>query len=335
MSKLPSGSALVVVLNFNGWEETIPCIEALLKQSYTKFHILLIDNGSKDESLKKLTRFDNHDKITFHKEPINLGFAGGVNVGIRKAIKEGYEYTVLLNNDATVTKNWLEILIESLSTQNASVVTGLLLDSTGKKIESTGDSYSNFGLPFARQRDDDVETAYDSGFVFGGTAGASVYKTALFEEIGLFDEKFFAYYEDTDISYRAQLAGHKAYYEKTAIAHHDHGTTSSKIPGFTVYQTFKNLPVFLWKDVPLQLFPATALRFYSYYILIYIRAVLRGQIGVATKGVFKSISLFPHALKERRRIQKSRKVSIEYLQSIIHPELPPSIKRKGMKVFSK
>lgn len=335
MSKTLPGSALVVVLNFNGWKETIPCIEAILAQSYNNFHILLIDNGSKDESLKKLTQFENHEKITFHKEPVNLGFAGGVNIGIRKAIKEDYEYTVLLNNDATVTKDWLKILIETLSAQNAAVVTGLLLDSTGKKIESTGDSYSNYGLPFARQRDDDSTTALDSGFVFGGTAGASVYKTSLFKEIGLFDEKFFAYYEDTDISYRTQLAGHTAYYEKSAIAHHDHGTTSSKIPGFTVYQTFKNLPVFLWKDVPLQLFPATALRFYAYYIFIYMRAIARGQFSVATMGIFKSITLFPHALRERRRIQRNRNVSIEYLNSIIHHGLPPSIKQKVTKVINR
>jgi len=333
MSKIPTGSALVVVLNFNGWKETIPCIEALLDQSYSKFHILLIDNGSKDESLKKLEKFNNHDKITFHKEPVNLGFAGGVNIGIRKAIQEGYEYTALLNNDATVTKDWLKILIKTLGKTGASVATGLLLESTGKLIESTGDSYSKYGLPYPRQREEKTEAAFDSGFVFGGTAGASVYRTALFEHIGLFDEKFFAYYEDTDISYRTQLSGHTAYYEKTAIAYHDHGTTSKKIPGFTVYQTFKNLPLFLWKDVPLRLFPGTAFRFYACYALMYVRAVGRGQFSIATKGVLKSISLFPHVLKERRRIQKTRTVSIEYLNSVIHQGLPPNTKRKGIRIF--
>lgn len=333
MSKKLSSPVLVVVLNFNGWKETIPCIEALLKQTYDNFHILLIDNGSKDQSLKKLAKLNNHEKITFHKEPVNLGFAGGVNIGIRKAIKEKYTYITLLNNDATVTETWLSTLIDTLNKTNASVATGLLLESTGKKIESTGDSYSSFGLPFPRQREARTEEAFESGFVFGGTAGASVYKTSLFEEIGLFDEKFFAYFEDTDISYRAQLAGHKAYYEKTAVAYHDHGTTSSKMPGFTVYQTFKNLPLFLWKDVPLRLLPGTAFRFFACYALMYARAVLRGQFFIATKGVLRSISLFPYALRERGKIQKTRKVSVEYLNSIIHQGLPPNTKRKGMRIF--
>lgn len=333
MSKNHTDEALVVVLNFNGWKETIPCVEGLLQQSYKKFHILLIDNGSKDASLTKLKRFMNHDTITFHKEPVNLGFAGGVNVGIRKAIAEKYTYTVLLNNDAKVTKDWLKTLIGALKSTGAASATGLLLDGTGKTIESTGDCYSSFGLPFPRQRGDRVSEAYESGFVFGGTAGASVYRTSLFETIGLFDEAFFAYYEDTDISYRTQLAGFTSYYEKAAIAYHDHGTTSGKMPGFTVYQTFKNLPVFFWKDVPLALFFQTGFRFYAAYGLMYIRAILRGQAGIATKGVLKSISLFPHALFERWKIQRSRKVSISYLNSVIHHGLPPNTKRKGMRIF--
>lgn len=333
MIKTDNGRVLFVVLNFNGWQETLACIPTVLAQTYKDLHIMLIDNGSHDESLEKLTEYEHRDKITFVKQPVNLGFAGGVNLGIRHAIENKYEYTVLLNNDATLSKDWLEILIDSMDKTGASVVTSLLLESTGKKIESTGDSYSRWGLPFPRQRDEDVSEARDSEFVFGGTAGASLYKTALFEDIGLFDETFFAYFEDTDISYRAQLAGHKAYYEKTAVAYHDHGTTSSKIPGFTVQQTFKNLPLFFWKDVPLPLLFDTGWRFFGCYGLMYIRAIARGQFIVATKGLLKSLSLLPHALSERRRIQKNRRVSIEYLNTVIYPDLPPNNKKYARRIF--
>lgn len=324
---------LIVILNFNGWEETLSCIDAVLSQTYKDFHVMLIENGSKDESLEKLAHFENNEKITFVKQPVNLGFAGGVNVGIRHAIEHDYEYIVLLNNDAVITETWLATLLETMEKVDASVVTGLLLSGDGKKIESTGDSYSRWGLPFPRQRDEEVSAADDSDFVFGGTAGASIYKTSLFEDIGLFDETFFAYFEDTDISYRAQLAGHKAYYEKSAIAYHDHGTTSKKIPGFTVQQTFKNLPLFFWKDVPMPMLFSTGWRFLGCYGLMYIRAILRGQFVIATKGVLKSLALLPHALKERRGIQKNRRVSIEYLQSIIYPDLPPSNKRYARRIL--
>lgn len=333
MTAKTSDSVLFVILNYKGWKDTLTCVDAVLKQTYTNFHIFLVENGSGDESFEKLKKYANHPKITFHTEPVNLGFSGGVNIGIRYAMENKYPYVALLNNDAIVTPTWLEKLVASNKKYRASVTTCLLLDSAGKLIESTGDSYSRYGLPFPRQREKPVEEALDSGYVFGGTAGASLYRTSLFEEIGLFDEKFFAYFEDTDISYRAQLAGHTAYYEKSAIAYHDHGTTSSKIPGFTVYQTFKNLPVFLWKDTPIQLLAGALVRFYACYALLYIRAVLRGQFVIATKGVLKSISLFPHALRERRRIQKTRTVTTSYLSKLFYHDLPPSNMKRRFRIF--
>jgi GT2 family glycosyltransferase len=333
MPKSSNSNVLFVVLNFNGWQETLTCIDAVLAQDFKNFHTLLIDNGSHDESLKKLVKFESNDKITYIKHPKNLGFAGGVNVGIRHAIKHNYEYVALLNNDAVITKNWLSILVESIKRSNASVATGLLLSGDGKKIESTGDSYSRWGLPFPRQRDEPVSNADESAFVFGGTAGASIYKTALFKDIGLFDEKFFAYFEDTDISFRAQLAGHTAYYEKEAVAYHDHGTTSSKIPGFTVYQTFKNLPTFFWKDTPLLMLLPNGVRFFACYALLYIRAILRGQFFIATKGILKHITLLPHALSERWKIQRMRRVSNEYLRTVIYPDLPPNNKKTARRIF--
>ncbi len=324
---------LVVILNFNGWQETLTCVDAVLKQTYENFHIYLIDNGSKDESLKKLTQYDNHDKITFLKNPVNDGFAGGVNIGIRHAIENDYEYIALLNNDAIITEDWLKILLKTSQTVGSAATTGLLLSGDGEKIESTGDSYSAWGLPFPRQRDEPIKDADDSMFVFGGTAGATLYTTDLFRDIGLFDETFFAYFEDTDISFRAQLAGHKAYYEKSAIAYHDHGTTSSKMPGFTVQQTFKNLPLFFWKDIPLGMLPLTGARFFACFGLMYVRAVMRGQFKPATAGLLKGVRLLPHAFKERWRIQKNKRVSNDYLKTVIYPDLPPNNKRYARRIF--
>lgn len=308
-------------------------MEAVLKQTYKSFRVYLIDNGSKDESLEKLSGFENHKDVTFIKNPVNDGFAGGVNIGIRYAIEQNYPYVVLLNNDAIISEDWLDILVTTGKKHDSAVTTGLLLSGDGSRIESTGDSYSAWGLPFPRQRDEPVNQARESEFVFGGTAGASLYKTALFEDIGLFDETFFAYFEDTDISYRAQLAGHKAYYEKSAIAYHDHGTTSNKIPGFTVQQTFKNLPLFFWKNVPFAMLPLTGARFFACFGLMYIRAVLRGQFKFATLGLMKGFVLLPHTFVQRWHIQRRKRVSNSYLRSIIYPDLPPNNKRTARRIF--
>ena len=334
MSKHPSaGSVLITILNFNGWQESLVCIESVLKQTYSNFHILLIDNGSADESLVKLKKYEKHPNITFVKNPVNLGFAGGVNMGINHAIDHNYPYVVLLNNDASLTPSWLQTLVDTSMKKGSSITTGLLLDSGKEKIESTADAYSSWGLPFPAQRGEPVEKAMDSGYVFGGTAGASLYTTSLFKEIGLFDDTFFAYFEDTDISFRSQLSGHTAWYEKTAVAYHDHGTTSGKMPGFTVKQTFKNLPIFFWKNTPFALLFPTGIKFFTYYVLIYIRAIARGQFIPATKGVIKSLLLLSHAFKERRRIQKNKTVTTAYIRSLTHKGLPPANKRYIRRFF--
>ena len=317
-------STLFVVLNFNGWQETLRCMESILAQTRADFDVMLIDNGSHDDSLERLSEFEHKDRVIFIKHPTNLGFAGGVNVGIRYAIEHQYAYVSLLNNDAKIAKDWLATLVTTIEKTGASTSTGLLLDSSGKVIESTGDGCSSWGLPYPRQRGQPVNDAYKSGFVFGGTAGASVYKTTLFEDIGLFDETFFDYYEDTDVCFRAQLAGHTAYYEKTALGYHDHGTTSNKMPGFTVYQTFKNLPIFFWKNVPLPILLQTGVRFAICYGAMYVRAVWRGQFWIATKGIFFSLLLLPHAFHERWRIQRKRTVPVSYLKTVIYQGLSPN-----------
>lgn len=323
---------LFVVLNYKGWRETIPCIAAIRAQTHP-YHIVLIDNGSHDESLEKLAQFENNPDITYIIHEVNLGFAGGVNVGIRYAMEHNYPRLVLLNNDAIIEPDWLAKLVRAMDKTGASSVTGLLLSGDGTKIESTGDGYSNWGLPFPVQRDEPSADAHDSGYVFGGTAGASLYKTELFTDIGLFDERFFAYFEDTDINLRAQLAGHTAYYEKSAVGYHDHNTTSKKIPGFTVYQTFKNLPLCMWKNIPLPMLVPMFFKFYACYGLMYVRAILRGQFVVATKGVLTNITLMPHALAERWRVRQLRRVTTSYYRDILYDDLPPNNKRTARRIF--
>ena len=179
-----------------------------------------------------------------------------------------------------------------------------------------------WGVPELVAENKPAPEAPESGYVFGATGGATLYKTSLFKEIGLFDEKFFAYNEDVDISWRAQLAGHKFYYESSAIAYHKHSATSSKIPGFTTTQVFQNLPLVYWKNVPLQLLWPIGWRFFLAYCMFIFWKTTQGAFVPAVKGVWRSWKLFPHALRERRSIQKSRVVEMSYIKSIIWPNLP-------------
>ena len=326
-------SILIVVLNWNGIDDTEECASSLLAQTYQNYKILIVDNASSDDSLPRLEKLKqtNPNKISILKNSQNLGFAGGVNSGIRYAIKQNFDAVALFNNDATADAHWLENLEKNL-TPETSIVTGLLLHADGKTIDSTGDFYSSWGIGFPRNRDNKTSEAPESGPVFSASGGASLYKISALKQIGLFDETFFAYYEDTDISFRAQLAGHKVFYAKDAIAYHKQGATSSKIPGFTVYQTFKNLPLLFWKNIPTKLLVKVGARFALLYTLILLNAVKKGSGWPALKGVLASIYCFwTSALWKRLKIQRNKKISAKYIWSILYHDLPPE--QTGMRAF--
>jgi GT2 family glycosyltransferase len=318
-------SILIVVLNLNGADDTIECVTSLRKQSFKDFSILVIDNGSKLENYKKLEIFRGNPNIELLREEKNTGFAGGVNIGIEHAIKNNYEYVALFNNDAVADKEWLKNLRDGFRTDDSvSAVTGLLLHEDGKTIDSTGDYYSIWGMPFPRSRGLQTDTAPNSEYIFSATGGATLYKTSLFKEIGLFDESFFAYYEDVDVSFRTQLAGHKIYYNKDAIAYHAQGATSSKLPGFTVYQTFKNIPLLYTKNVPSSLLIPIGFRLFILYWLIFGNAIRHGSGEYALKGWLASIWYFwTKALWDRFYIQSHKAVPTSYIKSLLWYDLPP------------
>lgn len=328
----------IVVLNWNGIEDTISCLDSLLNLTYENYKILVVDNGSKMDSVEALKEYkQSHEELVeviYNQK--NLGFAGGVNTGIKWALENNFDAVALFNNDATVDKNWLSELVAGLDNKEVGISTGLLLHEDGKTIDSSGDWYSKWGLPFPRNRGENTVFASNDGFVFGASGGATLYRSEMLRDIGLFDEDFFAYYEDADISFRAQLAGWKVYYNSEAIAYHKQGATSKKIPGFAVYQTFKNLPLLYIKNVPNSLLLPIGTRFYFAYLLMYLNSFTHQTGWMATKGVFKALILKPKAMKQRLAIQRNKRVSDEYIKSILWDDLPPDQTgiRKVRKLFT-
>jgi len=335
----------VVVLNWNGEEDSLACIDALKKQTQTHT-IVAVDNGSTDSFVDKVK---NDKNIILLENAQNLGFAGGVNVGIKYAINKGFDFVALINNDATPEKDWLKELLHAITHPTVQarslysrgdnppqigISTGKLLKTDGK-IDSTGDMYTSWGLAYPRGRNEANKDQYDAvEEVFGATGGASLYRVKMLQEIGLFDENFFAYYEDVDLSFRAQLAGWKVIYTPKAIAHHKVGASSSKIPGLTTYMTVKNMPWLFWKNVPMRLLPTVLPRFTIAYLSIVISSLFKGRFIPVAKGLFVASLLTPKKLIERHKIQSNKKVSTNYIKSIITYDLPPNAhKLRYVRIF--
>lgn len=318
----------VVVLNYKRIHDTIICLESLSRQTYKDLTIVVVENGSHDTSvaeLRKLKKKYGKKLHTLYNEA-NLGFTGGANTGIRWAMEHHFDSVALFNNDATADSRWLEELVSAQRSEHAGITTGLLLHEDGQTIDSTGDWYTTWGLPFPRNRNDALSEAPKAGqAIFSGSGGASLYSMRLFDEIGLFDETFFAYYEDVDISFRAQLAGWKVIYTPNAIAYHKQGATSNMMPsGFSVYQTFKNLPLLFIKNVPRGLLVSIGVRFWFAYLMMLGNAVKKGKGKAAFKGYLKSIVLWwTSALPARWHTQAGKQVKTSYIKSILWPDLPP------------
>lgn len=315
---------VVVIPNWNGADYIAECLASLQKQSL-KAHIVVVDNGSVDDSVAVITK--NHPSVEVLEFPDNAGFAGGVNRGIRPAIEQGVEYIALFNNDAVADKDWLKNLVAAADSHpEAGIVTGKFMRFDKQHIDSTGDQYSTFAMPFPRGRNQPDEGQYDTpGYVFGASGGASLYRTVMLKEIGLFDEEFFAYFEDVDISYRAQLAGWKVWYEPTAVAYHHVGGTSSKLGTFSRYHTIKNFYMLYAKNMPAKLYWKYGLNFIYQALRLFAGSVMNRAGLTYVRGMAKAFWNTPHLIRERRRIQRNRKVSNDYIDSILHHGRPPVI----------
>ncbi len=313
----------VVIPNWNGKSSLGTCLDSLIIQSI-KTTIIVVENGSKDGSLEFLQNNYPDIQIIINKQ--NLGFAGGVNLGIKHAIGLKVDYVALFNNDAVADKNWLSSLVKVIDDdKNIGIVTCKLLSIDKKHIDSTGDLYTVWGLPYPRGRGEISSNKYDDmRNVFAASGGASLYRTELFKDIGYFDEDFFAYYEDVDLSFRAQLRGWKIQYVPEATAFHQIGATSKKIKGFTTYHTMKNLPWLFWKNVPTRYLFIIGWRLSFAYFLFLISSLLRGNGWSAIKGLIVSVLFSPKKLMQRLSIQSHKQVKSNYIWDIIVHDLPPN-----------
>ena len=243
----------VVVPNRNGKDFIRDCLKSLTKQTIA-CQIIVVDNGSTDGSLGIIKK--SYPEIELIELPENRGFAGGVNIGIKKALDNDFGFVALLNNDAAVESNWLEQLVSDAAEHpQIGIVTSKFMRADKKHLDSTGDFYSIWGLPFPRGRNEVDGGQYDDKKeIFGGSGGASLYSSEMLKQIGLFDEDFFAYFEDVDISFRAQLAGWRVIYQPKAIAYHYIGGTSSRLGNFARYHSVKNFMLVYAKNMPSKLY---------------------------------------------------------------------------------
>lgn len=318
-----STDVVVVIPNLNGGDDLLKAISSLCAQTIPP-HIIVVDNASTDGSADRVAEQYPNIEIIRHKR--NKGYAGGVNTGLRRAIILDATYVAPFNDDAVADARWLERLVAYLEEhEDTAAVSCKVLRADSKTIDSTGDYMTVWGLPFPRGRDEIDRGQYDiPGEIFAASGAASLFRVEALKQVGLFDQAFFAYYEDVDLSFRMQNQGWKIGYEPGAVVYHKIGMTSGRMKGFTTYQTLKNLPLVVWKNVPFLILLRVLPRFYLAYWMFFGRAILRRQGWSAVRGVVMSTFWLFWKLPEIVVLDMKRKVTNRYIWSILHHDLPPN-----------
>jgi GT2 family glycosyltransferase len=314
-------SISVIIANYNGAEYLRDCLSSLGAQTFRDFEVIVVDNGSTDDSLALIKREFSWAKVI----PLdsNTGFAAGNNVGIAAS---SAQFIATLNNDTIVGDEWLAALHEAaLSDENVGMVASkIFLGKEGKELDSAGMLVYPDGMSRQRGRGATDEGQFDTGEeVLFPSACAALYRREMLDAIGLFDEDFFSYCEDSDLGLRARLAGWKAVLAPRAVVRHLYSATGGKYSEFKAFYVERNRFWVLLKVFPLSwmlTFPFYTL--WRYIIQSYGLFSGRGSVArLAEKGgklpllrvVFRAyraaLSGLPRMLKKRKMIWKTKRVS--------------------------
>lgn len=239
----------IVIPNYNGEKYIKNCFNALKKQVFKNSEVIFIDNGSDDRSCELVLNSIKNIKII--KLEKNYGFSKAVNEGIKVATGD---YVVLLNNDTEAKEDWLQNLVNCIEQDPKifSCCSKMIRYNEKDKIDDAGDEYTILGWAYKHGDGAIINKYCKDRQVFSSCAGAAIYRRKVFEEIGYFDEKFFAYMEDVDISYRANIYGYKNVYCSSAeIYHIGSATTGSRYNSFKVRLSARNNIYVILKNMPI------------------------------------------------------------------------------------
>lgn len=299
----------IIIPHSNGEAILFRCLSSLQKTRYIRFTTLLVNNASTDRSIPMVLQKFPWVKILH--SPVNLGYAGGCNLGIRHV---STPYVGVLNNDTEVTPDWLWPLVQLL--EKDKTIAGVqpkllsLFDPTRFDYAGAcGGEIDIFGYPFARGRIFNTvekdQGQYDSvSDIFWATGAATVFRRSALDEVGFFDESFFAHMEEIDLNWRLHRAGYRICVVPEAIVYHAGGGTLSEIHFRKMVLNHCNSMIMLFKNLSL---PSLLWIFSLRLIFEFLAFLGSWAIGMPKRSVAVAVAFwkwmvsFPSIWKERKR----------------------------------
>jgi len=307
----------VIVPNWNGLRFIQRCLKSLSAQSFTDFETVVVDNGSTDCSAELVkTKFP---RVRLIQLPQNFGFSVAINAGIKETASE---YVAFLNNDTEVDSAWLSELVRALDSEPTagSAASKILWDNARDRIYAAGDFFCAEGLGgnMGASMTDGPAFA-DPAWVFSASACASLYRWRVLDEIGPLEERFFIFYEDIDLGFRAQLAGWPCIYVPTAVVYH---TGTGTVGIFNKSRRFllsRNELFVLARTLPGRILRTNLKLILRHQLKASIRSLDEGRPATLLSARLAAIAALPWLFKSRRDIMAKRRTSTKHIAGLIRP----------------
>ncbi len=311
----------VIIPNWNTRRWLPGCLDGLRAQTFNDFQVILVDNGSTDDSLDFVKRHYPDVKILAFQE--NRGFAVAANAGIHHTRSE---YVALLNVDTIPQPTWLTELVKVMDQSSADVgclASKMLSMDNPAVIDDAGNTLSWYGIACKRGNGQPAENYTQLEEVFSVSGGASLYRRSFFEDVGSFDETFVSYLEDVDLGLRGRVFGYRCLYVPTAPVLHQWGGAKIPRPHYVLLCTRNRLALLL-KNIPGPLLLKhlhTLLYGQFYYLLVYKKPFY------SLAGMVTFLQSLSQILRNRRLIQRKKRSSNQVLDlSITHEFSEPGLK---------
>jgi GT2 family glycosyltransferase len=308
----------VLIVTYNSAETIEDCLTSLNRQTFRDFEVILVDNGSKDDTVKTIEFLGPRLTYPFKLVPLgeNKGFAGGNNHALRFA--KG-QYIALLNPDAAADDNWLAELWRAMNAHPEAGIGASKVTVAGSEIlDSAGLGMASVLKSFNRGEGEDSGQYCSLEYVFGACGAAAVYRKTLIDNLGFFDEDFFLLHEDVDLSFRAQLSNWKVLYVPSARLQHEVSASIKKMSDMQVYFTTRNSELVRVKNVPLSVFIRCFPAYLAYeFAEFFYFAVRHRRLGLYFKAKLDVLRLLPKMLQKRKEIMQKKRVGDSYISSLM------------------
>jgi GT2 family glycosyltransferase len=311
----------IVIPTWNRKDLIEECLVSLGQQEFTDFHVIVVDDGSTDGTAEFLA--EAFPEVQLVSLPQNRGFCVAVNAGLAAS---NAPLVLLLNNDVILEPKFLAKLAKAADKSDTHLFAPLVLwKDEPERIYSAGDRQCRNGRPESIGFRELLEDFDFSEKPFGVSAGAGLYRREVFETVGVFDERFIAYFEDSDLNFRARFAGFDVQFVRDAIAYHRGGASLGGRTWWRSKQCFRNHGLLVLKNMPFRLMVRHAPRIVAERFRQMGRLVsgartefgLLRALGILFASGLSIIALLPHAIAARLAFRPKRRRSWREIDALM------------------